>query len=236
MTRCAEKELNPPLAASRHLRYCRVHTQCSVINFRQIFLRRARTGGFVPHAVKHNYCQGGVNLIHWQDDRLTNYSKNPGNHSCWDGEMCACVFFSFFLCRGPPAFKNDTQGNQSLLCHLKKPGHYSAYWYSIRVHILRPLLCCIPVLCTDVTIFTHNDNNKIQHNKGQHKSTRHKSSTKEQSEGRRSISRIRVRVFSQRGRLSCGVCGGRIPRGERGCDAVEEAHRSQSPPRRRQMP
>ena len=148
--------------------------------------------------------------------------------------MRLCFFF-FFSCRGPPAFKNDTQGNRSLLCRLEKPGHYSAYWYSIRVHILRLLLRCIPVLCTDVTILTRDDNYKTQHNKGQHKSTRHKISTKEQSEGRRSISQFRVRVCSRWFPLSCGVCAGWIPRGERGCD-VGGAHRSLSPPRRHQVP
>lgn len=107
----------------------------------------------------------------------------------------------------------------------RKPGHYSAYWYSIRVHILRLLLSCIPLLCSDVTILTCTQKTT------QRNTTRfHKNAVK----GREVDQPFSICVCSQRDRLSCGVCGSWILKREQGCD-VEKANRSQSPPQRHQV-
>ena len=75
-------------------------------------------------------------------------------------------------------FWNDTRPTDAFsLCHLEKPGHYTAYWYSVRVHIRTLLLSCISALRTDVTIFT-----RVA--KKQPSTTQHRGSLNMQSKGK----------------------------------------------------
>lgn len=88
-------------------------------------------------------------------------------------------------------------------------------------------------------LYLHNNHNKTKkHNAAQHNATQHNSTPqfhKEAVKGKEVDQPFCTCICSQRGRLSCGVCGGWILKREQGCD-VEKAHRSQSPPQRHQVP
>lgn len=116
--------------------------------------------------------------------------------SCWDNKMCPC------FCSMGPAFEMTCNGPKLSLPSWK-PGHYFAYWYSMRVHILRLLLSCIPVLCTDVTIFTCTTTKK-QHNIAQPNTTQQFPQISSQREGGQSAI-PRLCLFSMRQSFLCSL-------------------------------